>query len=820
MYSSASLIARWRSFPMLMVVLLMGSGIMAAPLFAHEDWFLGTIMLLCWIFATSLLPERKLVSLRPLFRGIGLGLLCFVFGGLRMSADLNSAPNDISHFITEPITSGQTLVYGEVSDFPVRYRSGLRFTLKVFGIEQNRYQVASGKVLVYLKLNPESGLPDLHWGDHIQVAGRLERPKPKRNPADFDFATYLSHKNIQSVLYVREPQTLSRTGNTNGWIHRSVNHLREKIRHTITHYTASNEMASMQKALLIGDRTDLPENLKQSFNNTGLTHLLAVSGLHVLLIGMVLFNLLRPLLGRIKRLSWTAIEVIRCTVTFVVLIFFLWITGGSPSVIRAVVMAAVFLSATLIQRDTSGLNSLGVAMFIMLLLQPGTLYDIGFQLSCAAVAGIVIFQPSLQRITKYKPIRHDWQKAGIQSIGVSVVATAATAPILLYHFGQVSLAGVWLNLVAIPLSDLAILSILLTVVLDWFVPSVAFVMGNTASALTSLFTGFVSISDTYFGHFRIHGFVTSLWLILSLLLALFMFAQWDFPRIRYRTAIAALFFALIGFTLPRISSSLSPQLKVTFFDVGQGDAALIEFPNGKTLLIDAGDRNEFYDAGLSTIIPHLRKLNRNRLDVVVISHPHQDHMGGLPSLLTQLDIGEVFTNLQPCQSNICIEVDSLALVRNVAIKGLQRGMFLQLDPSVLVEVLAPVSKPLAHQDVNSHSIVLRIQHGTHQFLFMGDGTAFTEYGLIQTNPVALASDVVKVGHHGSATSSTPEFIQRVMKPKTKAVVSVAERNVYRLPNENVLGRWRYFGAEVVETRSEGAIIFTASAKGVKQVAWR
>ena len=793
---------------------------MTAPLFSHEGWFLSTIVLLCWIFGMSVLPERKLVTQRPLFRGVGLGLLCFVFGGLRMSADLNTASNDISHFITGPTTSEQTLVYGEVSDFPVPYRSGLRFTLKVFGVERNRYQVASGKVLVYLKHHPEGGLPDLQWGDHLQVAGRLERPRPKRNPADFDFSAYLSYKNIQSVLYVREPHTLSRTGNVDGWLHRSVNRLREMIRHTITHYATSTDMASMQKALLIGDRTGLPENLKQAFNNTGLTHLLAVSGLHVLLIGMVLFNLLRPLLGRIRGLSWTAIEVIRCTVTFVVLMFFLWVTGGSPSVVRAVVMAAVFLSATLIQRETSGLNSLGVAMFIMLLLQPGTLYDIGFQLSCAAVAGIVIFQPSLQRITKHKSIRHDWQKVGIQSIGVSMVATAATAPVLLYHFGQVSLAGVWLNLIAIPLSDLAILSILLTVLLDWFVPSVASVMGTTASGLTSLFTALVSVSDTYFGHFRIHGFVTSLWLMLSLLMTLFMFAQWRFPRIRYRTAIGAFFFALVGFSLPRMSSVLSPQLKVTFFDVGQGDAALVELPNGKTLLIDAGDRNDFYDAGLSTIIPHLRKLNQDRLDAVVISHPHQDHMGGLPSLLTQLDIGEVFTNLQPCQSNICMEVDSLALMRNTTIKGLQNGMSLQLDPSVFIEVLAPASKPLAHQDVNSHSIVLRIRYGTHQFLFMGDGTAFTEYGLIQSNPMILASDVVKVGHHGSTTSSTPEFIQRVMKPNTKAVVSVAERNVYGLPNENVLARWRYFGATVVETRSEGAIIFIADAEGVKQVPWR
>lgn len=816
-----SLFARWRSFPMLIAVILMGLGIVVSPLVSVYGWFVATASAILWIFAAAFWPEKKFVTLRPLSRAIGIAVLWFVFGGFRMGVEIFLPHNEVSQFIPETKDAHPTLLLGTVNDFPSPYRSGIKFTVEANYLERDGRQTpTSGKVLVYLRIEPGMGHPKLKWGDHVQVAGRMEAPRPKRNPADFDFANYLKYKGIRTVLYVREAQTLSVSSASTSWLHRSVNFLRDNIHHTITHFAPNEETAAMQRALLIGDRTGLPEQLKQAFNNTGLTHLLAVSGLHVLLIGMVLFNLLRPLLGRIPGLSWTSIEVIRSLATFIVLMFFLWITGGSPSVVRAVVMAAVFLTGTLLQRETSGLNSLGVAMFVLLLLQPENLYDIGFQLSCAAVAGIVLFQLAITEWAKRFSLQNSWLNGLVQSLGVSLAATATTAPILLFHFGQVSLAGLWLNLLAIPLSNLAILSVLLMVAFHPVSFFIAKGFATTANMFTDLFTSFVSVSDRLFGGLQIQYFLTDFLFVISFVLILLMLVQWSFPRIRYRAAIVSSFFALLGVAIPRISSGINPQLTITFFDVGQGDAALITFPNGRNLLIDAGDRNEFYDAGSNTILPHLRRFNQKRIDAVLISHPHQDHMGGLFTLLQEVEIGHVFTNQQPCRSEICQKVDSLASVRQVPISGVQKGMALKMDNTVQVEVLSPAFKPLAHQDVNSHSVVLRIQYGRHQFLFMGDGTAFTEQELLRSSGVELAADVVKVGHHGSATSSTPEFIKQVVRRKTKAVVSVAERNVYGLPNEGVLGRWRYFGADVLETRSEGAIVFTSDSQSLSCVHWR
>ena len=272
------------------------------------------------------------------------------------------------------------------------------------------------------------------------------------------------------------------------------------------------------------------------------------------------------------------------------------------------------------------------------------------------------------------------------------------------------------------------------------------------------------------------------------------------------------------------SSALSreavPGLDVLFFDVGQGDAALVRLPGGRTFLIDTGPSDTRSDAGTRTILPHLRRLGIERLDAVVVTHPHRDHEGGLPALLEAGVVGQVLHNGDAFDSDVHRAIQHLARQHHVPMRAVRAGDTLALDPAVRIDVLAPADT-LAHPaETNDASIVLRLRHGSTTWLFLGDAQIPSEARLVARYGALLRSSVVKVGHHGSRTSSTPSLVQTVRSDSCHAVVSVAASNVYRLPNAEVVARWRQACPFVHETRTDRAVWLRSDGRRVEAVAWR
>jgi competence protein ComEC len=264
-----------------------------------------------------------------------------------------------------------------------------------------------------------------------------------------------------------------------------------------------------------------------------------------------------------------------------------------------------------------------------------------------------------------------------------------------------------------------------------------------------------------------------------------------------------------------------PSLDVLFFDVGQGDAALLALPNGRHVLVDAGLRNPYTDQGSRTILPHLRFAGIDRLDAVVITHPHADHLGGLPTLLREIDVAQVVHSGHNYSSELYAETRGLVEARGVRSRIVAAGDTLALDPSVHLQVLGPVAAPHPDDEANHGSVVLRVTYGDTSFLLTGDAEAAAEADLTTYYGELLASDAVKVGHHGSRTSSTPAFVERVAGEGTVyAVVSVARRNVYGLPNAEALGAWEDAGAAVLQTWAEGAVWLRSDGHVVERVLWR
>ena len=268
-------------------------------------------------------------------------------------------------------------------------------------------------------------------------------------------------------------------------------------------------------------------------------------------------------------------------------------------------------------------------------------------------------------------------------------------------------------------------------------------------------------------------------------------------------------------------STTARKIEVVFFDVGHGDAALVSLPNGRNLLIDTGNKSRYSDQAKRVILPYLTYRGIKRIDDVVISHPHRDHAGGLSSLIQAVEIGRVVCS----RSAIPTLRDMFAIPEGASIElpqfsAVTAGDTLMLDPSTRIRVLSPTAALAKHTNLNEASVVIHIQFGQKQFLFLGDAELESESALIQNFPTFLYADVVKIAHHGSSTSSHPSLVSNVASRssgKTLAVVSVGANTGYGLPDESVLFRWQHAGAILHVTDQSGALWISSDGNSIQQI---
>jgi competence protein ComEC len=402
----------------------------------------------------------------------------------------------------------------------------------------------------------------------------------------------------------------------------------------------------------------------------------------------------------------------------------------------------------------------------------------------------------------------------------TVAATLGTAPLVLYHFGQLPLSGLALNLAAIPLTAGVLLAGLLCVL------AAPLPLAADAFAAVTEWTcaGLLAVGregDARLGWSLVEGYVRDPWLMAALVLALLAFALARRPRARWGLSAAGLGCCVLSVWAAVFRGDARPYLDAVFFDVGQGDAALLSLPGGGHVLVDAGLRVPYADWGERVVVPHLRRFGVRHLDALVLTHPHADHIGGARAVLEAVPVGRL-VHAGPEEGGALWQAllhlaDSLGVPQQVV----RAGDTLALDPAVRLRVLSPDGPPPPWLGPNEGSVVLRVEHGAASFLLTGDAEAGAEAVLAARYGGALASTVVKVGHHGSRTSSTAPFVAAAADPGTAfAVVSVARRNRYGLPDEEPLGRWTAAGADVLLTAEEGAVWLRSDGQCVRRVDWR
>ena len=639
-------------------------------------------------------------------------------------------------------------------------------------------------------------------GDKIHFLGTIIPISEKRNPLQFDYKSYLGSKEIQLQIRLDTLISQSRSTNVLTWNWWRVRALK------LVELNFKQETAPIAKALLLGHKQDLEGASKQAFARAGLSHIMAVSGLHV---GFIIapFWFVIPFFWSRKYG-----RILGLLILVLILYGYAGLTGFSPSVIRASVMAGLLTFGKLFNKAPNSINLTGAAAIILLIWNPNQLFEVGFQLSFAAVLIILLVLPVIQNALPYW-LRLRWYAKPLMVIIVSVVVQLGLYPVQVFYFGEVSLISPVANALFVPLLGLIVPLALLCILISSVAPEIGGVLNVPADLFLVGMNWFVNVvSGLDWAWMK--ASLPSILLFPFWLSMIFFISSWRIPQIRWKWLSMSLFFFVLILTEMVIKKADPEYLRITVFDVGQGDAALIQTPNQKTILIDAGVWSPGYDSGQSIILPHLKEAGIEKLDAVILSHPHADHIGGILSLIEGAEIGVIYNSGYEYHSNLYQSYLKLAESKNIRVKTLKAGDQLNIDPALLLLALGPEGERF-NSDPNQHSVVLNIIYGESEFLFTGDAGEDQEERLIENYGDLLDTDFLKVGHHGSRTSSYSSFLEEVT-PEI-AVISLAERNRFNHPHSEAVQRIRETATELYFTSRDKALVFVSDGKSIWREIW-
>lgn len=629
---------------------------------------------------------------------------------------------------------------------------------------------------------------DARSGDRLRVSARIELAE------DFDGFAYREYLSRQGVGAIGRPRFVEVVGEVGG-PHRLLAGVRDALLGGLNSIVPEPE-AALGAGILLGVRAAIAPEINDAFATAGLTHVVAISGWNIAIVAALVAAMARPLERRPGG-RWTTALVTAATVAAYVVL-----TGASPSVVRAALMAAAMLVARLGGSRAHASSALGLAALVMLLAAPAVLWDVGFQLSLLATGGLIWFGPSIERRLPGWP---GWMR---EPIALTLAAQLTTLPVILVNFERLSLVAPIANVLVVPFVPIAMLfsavaslagmlgsAVDLPLLGDgmaWLAGGVAWlvlrVIVTLGTAVASLPLAAVDAS--------IPTPLAAAWLpILAL-------ASWALgttpgpdrsPDERVAGAGAALArrilrpvpigAGLIAILLViTVAGQPDGRLHVTMLDIGQGDAILVEAPTGRTMLIDGGPDPELTLRRLGANLP----FHARRIDVLVLSHPHQDHVAGLVDVLDRFRIGSVLHAGIAFENPAFERLMTDAAADLVPVLMARAGQQFMLDPATSIEIVYPseadAAASLPEGDINNGSVVVLLRHGGFAALLTGDTEAPVEAALVGRGLPTV--DLLKVGHHGSTSSTTPALLDAT--DPSLAVISSGEGNEYGHPAPETL----------------------------------
>lgn len=717
-------------------------------------------------------------------------------------------------------------------------------------------------------------VPDLHCGELLEAPLRMKVPERYRDPGAWQYADYLlqqgigAHASVKAPRVVRLGQAASPWGQSDlqcrlyaaqtwaasrmeGFVHSRANRALPGV------MQLHADDAGMLNAMLFGDRTRLSHTLRIGFERTGSFHLFVVSGMHVALLAGGVFFLAR----RLRLGEWSvSLLTIALTTGYALL------TGFGAPVQRALTMATVFLVARLLSRDRNVLNALGAASLAVLVWSPRSLFETSFQmtfLAILAIGGIAVplgehsFLPHARaarkigdrwldvgmppHLAQLRVMLRIWGDAFQQLFGqrasrapaalvrcslwalelalIGVIAEMIMVLPMALYFHRATMFALPANMASIPLvavlAPMAVITFLASLLSPWLAMAPGAGTALLLHGITSLIGG---VSRIQMADLRIPGPV---WWIALGVLGCWIFCCWAVRQSGRWASIAAVLLplaaAVVLWTEP---ATVTPNvMEVTAIDVGQGDSILVISPTGKTMLVDAGgptgtvkeisDATSRFDVGEEVVSPYLWSRRLRRLDVIALSHAHSDHMGGMAAVMRNFRPRELWVSIDPASAayqSLLLEAKQLG----VTVRHLHAGDGFVWG-GTQIDVLAPEAGYINHgAPTNNDSLVLRVADGKASVLLEGDAEAASERAMLsfgRVQPVTL----LKVGHHGSQTSSTAVFLAAAAPQD--AIISVGRGNTFGHPRTEVIDRLAAAHTHLYRTDEFGLTTFLLSRDG-------
>ncbi|MBW2622375.1 MAG: DNA internalization-related competence protein ComEC/Rec2 [Deltaproteobacteria bacterium] len=758
-------------------------------------------------------------TIKKYSHSILLASMVFVCIGSAFSASVYTAPINPKHVYHQ--RDRPDLIFGgQVAEAPrVTYgRTRLVISAREVLESGGRSEPAVGRIYVTV-IGEHSA-----WsrGDYVRFPAILRAVGGFANPGVFDSQVYWAAQGVWVTGFLKDPRLLVRIETLRAWPSPTI--LLSRFRNNASRFleeAMGQPARGLMKAMLLGIRDEIDPEIEEAFRRVGLAHILAISGLHVGFVALISYWLFLNLL-----LLWPKLglkyNLPRLSILFSLgpVLLYAGLAGGRPSTVRAAIMVGIFCLAVWLGRTRDPLTALAAAAWAILILQPGAVFSVSFQLSFAAVGAILILAPRISnwplRQTDIEPGERNFRPAlaRIRSLAaISLSAFLGTAPIVAFHFNRLPLLTLPANLIITPLLvPLVIPAGLMALILIPIFPWAARIIFLILERLLWMFLAIIEQAASWDwidltvvspGPAFIFGYY-------ALLLSLFLIRPMKKAAAISFLIVIVFLAALFG---PAIIRPANPRLAVTFLDVGQGNAAHVSLPDGTQMMVDGGgfSRSSF-DTGEGIIAPYLLRKGHTRVDILCLSHAHPDHYGGLTYLARNFHPTEFWSNREfSFSENFQL---LLATVREQATRqpGLKELHRPRSFGAASVQTLHPWPGFLSRQSAgrsyvlkNDNSLVLKVRLGKHAFLLPGDLETAGETEIVSRQGSGLKADVLLASHHGGRTSLTKAFLEAV-EPKY-VVFSIGRHNRFRLPSKDALERVRRVGAKIFRTDQDGAVTF-------------
>ena len=646
---------------------------------------------------------------------------------------------------------------------------------------------------VYLKKREE-----LKPGMYLCVRGILEELSLPRNPGEFNARQYYACDHMYYSVKKGEVLKKGKEGNAYQTL---LLRIREHLNGVLE--DAAGETAPVFAAMVLGEKGELPKETKMLYQMAGIIHILAISGLHISLLGVGLYELLKKTgLG-----IWSA-----GFLSLTVMIFYGEMTGGSVSAMRAVSMFLIATGAKILGRIYDMMTALSVSAMILLLESPAYLYNTGFLLSFGAVLGVGAVLPVFLKFSGIK-------NKILKSLMGSVCVQLTTLPVMLWFYGEVPIIGIFFNLLVLPTVGIVLISGVFTALIGCISPGLAVCVSLPGRLVLFAYDKLCCLGTSLLfctwtpGQPKIWQAVIYYILLFSVTGAAGFLIKKEVKNRRKLYLAKSGFVVSLAAALFVLSQRDRQHMEITCLDIGQGDAIAAQLPTGEVFLVDGGSSNK-KNIGQYQLLPFLKNQGISYVDAVFISHTDEDHISGVREILEYMEKGLISLKI----GNLILpgisekpeawrELEALAKKVGIQVMTANRGDDFRIGDG-RISVLSP-EKGASGEDVNEDAVVFLLSYKNFRGLFTGDVGEETEKKLLS---VLSDVDFLKVGHHGSGYSSTQAFLDKI-KPEV-SVISCSESNTYGHPSPETIKRLEKSGSRVEYTMKSGAVTVFTDGKNV------